>query len=140
MEPLKTSLDIYLIKLAYPNLYISIKNLYICNQSIQDLFDKYYGKNTLQNIIKTNEYNIELDNVRNGINEKGEFNKIAQKYDNYFKYFLLERTNVEYTIGKQNTNNIIKNIEDYLCHKKNFTHLGLSQSNDSIIDFNLNVI
>lgn len=110
-----SNIDIHLLELAYPNLFHSIKNLYDFDRRVESYIENKYGKNTIENIIKFNEYNNEK--VNNGKVNKGnisEFSKVAQKHNEYFQKFLFESIKVKDILGYINTDQIIKQIQNHI--------------------------
>ena len=100
--------DFNVLKLAYPNLYNSMKKLYDFDKKVERYIDKRYGKDTIENIIKFNEYNNEKYNVNRKILSNTIFNKIAQSHQLYYNTFISQSTKVKNVLGIDNTHNIIK--------------------------------
>lgn len=79
--------QVTIIKNNYPDLYEISRKLNSFDKKVSDLFIKNYGDNTFDNIMITNEYHKELENVSNGILTDTELSKIAQKRQEIFKEY-----------------------------------------------------
>lgn len=92
-----------LIQLEYPELYNISRKLHSFDKKVSDLFIKNYGDNTFDNIMITNEYYKELENVSNGILKNTELSKIAQKRQEIFKEYSEKTYKITEQIGFSKT-------------------------------------
>ena len=106
--------DIFLLEMAHPDLFLSIKNLYEFDKKVEKYIEKTYGKNTIVNIIKFNEYNNECDKVSKGKINVNQFSEVAQKHNEYFQKFLFESNKLANILGYVNTDKIIRQIQKSL--------------------------
>jgi hypothetical protein len=104
-------LDLFLLEISYPDLFYSIKNLYDYDRKVELYIKNKYGDNTIENIIKFNEYNNEIEKVSKGNITNIGFSKAAQKHSEYFQKFLFESNKLAYILGYQNADKIIKQIQ-----------------------------
>lgn len=89
-------MNIDIIRQIYPEMYEISKQLYQFDKKVSDLFIKKYGDNTYDNIMKTHEYNKEIENVSNGILKENSISRLAQKRQKIFQKY----TEITYEIAK----------------------------------------
>lgn len=85
------------IQLKYPELYNITRKLRAYEKEVSDLFIKNYGNNTFDNLMITNEYHKELENVSKGILKDTDISRLAQKREKIFK----EYTDTSYQVAKE---------------------------------------
>lgn len=85
------------IKKNYPELYNISKQLHNFDEKVSNMFIEKYGNNTYDNIMKTHEYNKEIENVHNGILKTSSISKLAQKRQKIFQIY----TDVTFQITKK---------------------------------------
>jgi hypothetical protein len=85
------------IQLDYPEFYKISRKLHAYDKQVSDLFIKNYGQNTFDNLMVTNEYNAELENVSLGILKNTDLSKLAQKRKTIFE----EYSNITYEISQK---------------------------------------
>lgn len=101
------------VRKMYPEMYNSVKALIDYNKQVSSEIDSVYGVNTLENIIKTNEYNREIDNIENGIVKDTYFWILANKRQGIFKIYLQEINKVAEMIGRDRTLTIVTVLEEH---------------------------
>lgn len=89
-------MNVDFLKQVYPEMYEISKKLHQFDKKVSDLFIKRYGDNTYDNIVKTHEYNKEIENVSNGILKENSISKLAQKRHKIFQKY----TEITYEIAK----------------------------------------
>ena len=87
------------IQLNYPELYNISRKLHAYDKQVSDLFIKKYGDNTFNNLMITNEYHKELENVSDGILKDTELSKLAQKRQRIFQEYAQKTYEITKTIG-----------------------------------------
>jgi hypothetical protein len=107
------------IKLLYPDVYETAKKLYTFEIKVHQLLDDTYGKDTFNSILKLNEFNQEIDNVRNKVNgtEDTQLNRLAQKYNKYFDEYSLATYDLKMKIGVKETITIMESLQKYFKSK-----------------------
>lgn len=105
--------DIILIEALYPDLYKAYDTFDKFDKSVNNFIERHYGKDTLYNIIKTNQYHTEIDNVYKNILTNDSYNKIAQHYVSLFKIYQTEQNKLLKQIGHKSLNDICDKIKDY---------------------------
>lgn len=104
-------------EIKYSKLYKSIKNMTNFDKKVKKYIDKKYGGDTLENIIKTHEYNKEIDNVRKGIITNVGLNRLAERYNQYFNSFLNQRNKLRKELDNKEIDYIIEEIKRSLDDK-----------------------
>lgn len=77
-------------EIKYPEFMKSARELAFYDMKIANWIKTNYGDNTLNEILKTNEYNIKLEQVRNGINDGSPLARFAAKRNELFKIYSAE--------------------------------------------------
>ena len=104
---------IEIIKAIYPEVYNAAYKLYKYEIKVYELIDDMYGNNTLDNIIKTNEFHNEIENVRKNTLKNTQMNKLAQKYMKYFDVYALVTHDLQNQLGSEMTLGIMERLKDY---------------------------
>lgn len=107
------------IELLYPDVYETAKKLYTFEMKVHQLLDDTYGKDTFNSILKLNQFNKEIDNVRNKVKETEDMqlNRLAQKYNKYFDEYSLATYELKMKIGMKETITIMESLEKYFKSK-----------------------
>ena len=87
------------IRTAFPNVYESSKELVVFEQQVRNIIDDRYGKDTLENIMKFQEYAQEQDNVNNGILKDTMMSRLAQRKQALFERYSRETFKMAQEIG-----------------------------------------
>lgn len=111
-------MNIELIKSIYPDMYNISKRLHEFDKKVSDSFIKRYGDNTYDNIVKTHEYNKEIENVSNGILKDTSISKLAQKRYTLFQKYTEITYEIAKTIGYTQTIQYMDILTQYF--KQNF--------------------
>jgi hypothetical protein len=93
------NIQVDLIQIEYPELYNISRKLHSFDKKVSELFIKNYGDNTYDNLMITNEYYKELENVSNGILKDTDISKIAQRRQEIFKEYSVVTFEITKTIG-----------------------------------------
>lgn len=101
------------IQLEYPELYRISRKLNQYDKQVKDLFIKNYGNNTYDNLIITNEYHKELENVSNDILKDTDLSKLAQKRQEIFKEYSVVTFEITKTIGFSKTLLLMDILDKY---------------------------
>lgn len=101
------------IQLNYPELYKISRKLHQYDKQVSDLFIKNYGNNTYDNLMITNEYHKELENVSNGILKDTDLSKLAQKRKIIFEEYSVVTYEITKTIGFSKTLEYIDILDKY---------------------------
>jgi hypothetical protein len=101
------------IELLYPDVYETAKKLYTFEMKVHQLLDDIYS------ILKLNQFNKEIDNVRNKVKETEnvQLNRLAQKYNKYFDEYSLATYELKTKIGVKETITIMESLEKYFKSK-----------------------
>jgi hypothetical protein len=97
----------------HPNMYNAVKELVLYDAKVYFDINSKYGVNTLDNIIKTNEFHSEIDNVSKGIKSDTKMNRLAQKRHIVFQRYLAETGKVAQSSGFKETMQMIDALEKY---------------------------
>jgi hypothetical protein len=108
---METKTEALLIQLMYPEIYCSAKALFDFDKKVENLINDYYGVETIDHIFKMNEYNREIENVKNSIFKNTNFSKFAQKRKILFDTYANETFLISQQIGKENTFAIMNTLE-----------------------------
>jgi len=106
------------IEILYPEVYQTSKKLYTFEMKVHQLLDDTYGKDTFNSILKLNEFNQEIDNVRNNKLKDTQLNRLAQKYNKYFDEYSLATYELKMKIGVKETITIMETLEKYFKSKQ----------------------
>jgi hypothetical protein len=101
------------IQHSHPSMYDAVKNLVLYDAKVYFHIDNKYGVNTLDNIIKSNEFHVEIDNVSKGIKSNTKMNRLAQKRLPIFNKYLEETFKVARTTDFKSTMQMIDTLEKY---------------------------
>jgi len=106
-------MDILIIEVLYPKVYESAKKYHTFENKVYQHIDDTYGINTLDNILKFNEFNNEIDNVKKNILKDTQMNRLAQKYNKYFNEYIKETYELKLIIGYKDTIDIMNILKMY---------------------------
>lgn len=109
------------IQILYPEVYESAKKLYTFQMKVYQLIDDTYGKDTLDSIIQLNEFNKEIENVRQKKLKDTQLNRLAQKYSKYFDEYSLSTYNLKMVIGVKETITIMESLEKHFKSRVNLS-------------------
>lgn len=87
------------IKLLYPEMYKAIRDFVLFEEKVKLSIDATFGVGTLENILKSHEYQKEIDNVKRGINGTSKFSRLAQRRKQLFDRYTEETGRVAKVIG-----------------------------------------
>jgi hypothetical protein len=107
------------IQLDYPELYTISRKLNQYDKKVKDLFITNYGDNTYDNLMITNEYHKELENVSNGILKDTDLSKLAQKRQEIFKEYSVVTFEITKTIGFSKTLLLMDILDKYFKYISN---------------------
>lgn len=109
-------MEIFNFQVKYNEQYISIKELALFDKRIKEKMDNVYP-DELTNLIKTNEYCRELENVQKNIYNNSIFNRLASKRHNYF--LTMADTTYKYRHEKEYMHYMINTIHNYINNLDN---------------------
>lgn len=105
------------IKNIYPQLYKAAKSYIFFDKKVIKIFEETYGKNSINSIIKMNDYYNELQNVRNNTPSNTSLTQLARKSNEYFNKYAEQGFILSQAIGTANALTYTDILEDYLNRK-----------------------
>lgn len=105
---------------AFPSMYKAIRDYVVFNFKMDKMFERKYGVDTIENIIKSNEFLAEIENVEKGKLNDTTLNKNARKRASLLKIYIEETGKVASKIGHPATLKYIDLIEDYVSKNAPF--------------------
>lgn len=102
------------IKTTYPKLYKAAKSYIFFDKKVKKIFDETYGENSINSIIKINDYFKELQNVRNNTPSNTTLTQLARKSNDYFNKYAEQGFLLSQEIGTTNALTFTDILENYL--------------------------
>lgn len=107
------------IKIKYPDIYKSILDLVKIDLLIKKIIDKKYGENTLENIIKTTEYNKALEFCELQIYTDCFIGKLAKRRHDLYKTYVDKTFELSQIFGAKDALKLIDILKEYIENKIN---------------------
>lgn len=107
------------IKTKYPDIYKSILDLVKIDTLIKKIIDKKYGENTLENIIKTTEFNKALEFCELGIYTDCFIGTLAKRRHDIYETYVDNTFKLSQIFGTKDALKLIDILKEYMENQIN---------------------